>query len=183
MNDVLLVGGLERIGDLPRDRQDVGKFQSAWGPLGKELGQRGAVDELHHERRHTVGFLEPVDLRDVRMVQRREHVGFALKSHDPLSVARERFGKDFQRNIALQLRVARPVDLPHPAGADQGKNFVRADTNAGCEGIGSGWILGGRRRSTQGSLLASHETRSAWSSSSGARAAARHAASPRCSPR
>ena len=38
------------------------------------------------------------------------------------------------RDIAIELRIARPVDLPHPAFADQRGDFVDAETGAGSEG-------------------------------------------------
>ena len=38
-----------------------------------------AVDELHHQRAHVAGVLEAVDLRDVRMVERRKRLRFALE--------------------------------------------------------------------------------------------------------
>jgi hypothetical protein len=58
---------------LPRDWQGVGQGQ---GAHGHSIRQRRAVDELHDER----AVLDAVDLRDVRMVQRRQDFGFALEA-------------------------------------------------------------------------------------------------------
>jgi hypothetical protein len=52
------------------------------------------------------------------MVQRREHFGFALKSHEPVVVRRERGRQNFDGHLALELRVRRAVDLAHSAFAD-----------------------------------------------------------------
>jgi hypothetical protein len=40
--------------------------------------------------RRTGRLLEPVDRRDVRVVQRGERLGFTLESREPLGVTRER---------------------------------------------------------------------------------------------
>ena len=45
-----------------------------------------ALDQLHHERRDAVGSLEAVDLRDVRMVERREDLRFALEARQTIGI-------------------------------------------------------------------------------------------------
>ncbi len=42
----------------------------------------------------------------------------------------EEFGQDFQRDVATELRVARAIDLAHPACAEAGQNLVAADLSA-----------------------------------------------------
>jgi len=60
-------------------------------------------------------FLEPVDGRNVGMIQRGEHFRFALKACQPLGVRRQRRRQDFDGNLTLQLRVGRPIHLvPSP---------------------------------------------------------------------
>ena len=46
MHDALLVGGLERVGDLLRDRHGILDRQ---GTLCDPIGERDAVDELHDD--------------------------------------------------------------------------------------------------------------------------------------
>ena len=48
VDDALLVRGLERVGDLPRDSEG---FVGADRPTGDALGEILAFHELHHERR------------------------------------------------------------------------------------------------------------------------------------
>ena len=64
-----------------------------------------------------------------------EHFGFALEAGEPV---RDRsandVGQDLDRDLALQLRVVRAVDLAHAAGADLGGDFVRAEAGAGSQG-------------------------------------------------
>ena len=45
-------------------------------PLGDAIGQRRALDQFHHECRRAAGLLQSVDLRDVRVIERREHFDF-----------------------------------------------------------------------------------------------------------
>jgi hypothetical protein len=78
--------------------------------------------------------LESVDDSDVRMVQRGEDFRFALESGDPFCVSRECFGQDLDGNLAIELRIARPIDLPHAAGAKGGQNLVRTEAGTGVEG-------------------------------------------------
>ena len=47
-------------------------------------------------------------------------------------------GQDLERDVAIQLRVARAIDLAHAAGAEGGEDFVRAEARAG--GEGQGWL-------------------------------------------
>jgi hypothetical protein len=46
----------------------------------------------------------------------------------------ERVRQDFDRDIAIKLGVAGPVDLSHPARAEQRADFVRAEVRAWSEG-------------------------------------------------
>ena len=68
MDNPLLMSGLERFRDLPRDRERLDDWQSRW--MGRDpVRQRLALDELHHDRARTVIFLDAVDVRDIRMIE------------------------------------------------------------------------------------------------------------------
>ena len=69
------------------------------------------------------------------MIQRREGLGFAREPCEPVGVARERVGQDFDRDVAIELRIARAIHLAHAAGTNGGEDFVRAEADAG----GRGW--------------------------------------------
>ena len=53
-------------------------------------------------------------MRDVRMVQGRERLGFAREPRQPIGIACERVGQDLERDVTIEVRVAGPVDLPMP---------------------------------------------------------------------
>ena len=66
MNDPLLVRGLQRLGDLFRDRQ---RLIDRDRPAHDALGEIIALDQFHHERRDAPAFFKTVDVRDVRMIE------------------------------------------------------------------------------------------------------------------
>lgn len=78
-------------------------------------------------------FVEPVNLRDVRMIQRREHLRLAPKSREPICIVHDRIGQHFDGDIAIQPRIARPIHFAHPARARQREDFVCAETSTRCE--------------------------------------------------
>ena len=87
MDDALLVRRLQRFGDLLRDRQRLVERDR----LRARSAARGlTLDQLHHERADAAALFEAVDVRDVRMVQRGEDLGFALEAREALGVGGER---------------------------------------------------------------------------------------------
>ena len=52
------------------------------------------------------------------MVQRRQRLRFARESRQAIRIAREEIRQDLDRDVAIELRIARAVDLAHPAGAE-----------------------------------------------------------------
>ena len=57
----------------------------------------------------------------------------ALEPRETLCVGGERLRQDFDRDWAVQVRVGGLIDLTHPAHADLGADFVRAEASAWCE--------------------------------------------------
>ena len=66
MDDPVLVRRLERFRDLPDNLQGLANRD---GAAGYAIGQGRSLDQLHDDRRGVAGFLESVNLGDVRMVQ------------------------------------------------------------------------------------------------------------------
>ena len=89
MDDALLVRGFERIGDLQRNQQRVIEGDRA---RRDPIGKRRPLDQLHDQRGDARGLLEPVNVCDVRMVQRREDFRLTLESGEPLRIAGNRAG-------------------------------------------------------------------------------------------
>ena len=115
MGDALLVRGVERVANLHRVLQRLIDRQR---PL-----ERRALDVLHHQ------VIRPdiVKLADVRMIQRRDGAGFALETLAELGLG------NLDGDDAIKARVAGLIHFAHPAGAERGKDFVRAEFVAGRE--------------------------------------------------
>ena len=64
------------------------------------------------------------------MVQRGGGARFLLEALQALGVGRERRGQDLDGDVAPEPRIARAIDLAHPARADGGEDFIRAETGA-----------------------------------------------------
>ena len=130
MDDASFVRRFERQGDLMRDGQCLVGGNRA---LGDALGECGSFDQFQHEGRLTILLLEAVDGGDVRVVQRRQDLGFPLKPREACGVGRHRRRQDLDRHVAFQLAVTRAIDLAHSAFADLRGDFVRSDAGAGGE--------------------------------------------------
>src|SRR5262249_34736123 len=112
MDDPLPVRCLEGLRDLTRNRDSLVDLESAaLDPIGK----RRAFDELQHERVNAARVLEAMNGRDVLMIQRRQHLCFALESREAIGIVREDRWKDLDCDVAIQFRIARAIDLAHPA--------------------------------------------------------------------
>ncbi len=127
VNDPLLVRRLERLGDLAGDGQGLLERDR---PALQSLGEVFALDELHHERADAVRLLEAVDRGDVRVLKLGEELCLALEAGEALGVGGEHLGEDLDGDLALQLRVGRAVDDPHPALAEGAGDLVGAECRA-----------------------------------------------------
>ena len=65
----------------------------------------------------SAGFFNPIDRSDVGMIERRQHLGLALEADHSLWIARERVGKELERDLAVQREVIGQVDLAHASMA------------------------------------------------------------------
>ena len=108
MHNTRRVRRFERFRDLLEDRNGLFDRER---PTGESLLKSLAMYELHHQVREGTFCLQPVEGRDARVIQRRENARLALETGKPLCVLPQRFVKDFDRDLAPQLRILRPVDL------------------------------------------------------------------------
>ena len=60
------------------------------------------------------------------MIQRRERLGLPLETREPLRISSEELWEHLDRDVAIQLRVARAIYLAHAARAESAQNLVRA---------------------------------------------------------
>src|SRR5262245_8528965 len=73
------------------------------------------------------------------MIERGEHLRFAMKARQAISIRGERGRKYRRRNVTIELGVTCAIHLAHTAGANGGDDFVRPEANAGTERHVSLW--------------------------------------------
>ena len=130
MDDAQLVRGLERFGDLARERKGVRGWHR---PGGDQVRQVFALHQLHDQRARAGGEgvrFESVDLRDAGMVERRERLRLSREAGEVVGVRREQRRQDLDRDAAIELRVTRAIDLAHAAGAERPGDLVDPDPGA-----------------------------------------------------
>ena len=146
MDDAGIVRRSERVCDLTRDRSRL--VDRDW-PTRDPLRQVLAVDQFHDQdggRRFGASrrdrsanrrpALQAIDLRDVRMIERCERLGFAFKPHHPIGVAGKRVGQNFDRDVAVESGIAGAIHLAHSAFAKFRDDLVGSDSRAGVNGHG-----------------------------------------------
>ena len=115
MDDALLVRRFERFGDLSCDRQRlVDRHRALRNAVRQGRASTSSITSAFAGR-----VFEPVDGRDVWVIERGEDFGFALKAGKPVRVCRDRRGEDLQCDLALQSGVRRAIHLPHAARAER----------------------------------------------------------------
>jgi hypothetical protein len=94
-------------------------------------GQRLAFQVLHHEEGGAALVADVEERADVRVIELRNGLRFAVEALAELRVGGQRAGKGFDRNGAIQPRIERLVNLAHAAGAQLGDDFIGAEAGAG----------------------------------------------------
>ena len=127
MDDALFMRGFERLCDLERNRKDfVDRHRTAGDPFAESR----TVDEFEDQSLNAISFLEAVDASDVRVIEQREDLRFALEAGEALGVEHKGLWQNLQGDVAIQHRVARPIHVSHPAGTDGVLNLVIAEAGA-----------------------------------------------------
>ena len=113
---------------LPADVDRLGRRQRA---AGERLAQRRALEQLGDEIRLIVVGPDVVDREDVGVVQDCGRAGFLLEAAQPNGIAGPERRQHLDRDIAVEPRIARPVDVAHASGAEGGEDLVRTETASG----------------------------------------------------
>ena len=124
MDDALLVRRLERGRNLRGDRQGL---LDRYRTVGKTLREVVAFDELHDQGRRDrpaavawSDLLDAINLRDMRVIQRRERLRLAGEARHPLGVRGEQIRQDLDGDVAVEPRVAGAEHFAHAAGTEGG---------------------------------------------------------------
>ena len=96
--------------------------------------QRWSFNQLQNQRPRVARLLQAVDRADVGMIERRQHLRFALESGQTFGVAGKGVWEHLDRHLPVKARVSGSIDLAHAAFADLGGDFIDAEASAGLEG-------------------------------------------------
>src|SRR6202140_804936 len=86
-----------------------------------------SADERHREIRDSIGQLEVIDRKDVRVIELGERLGLCLEALDEAVVLEELRGQGFERHLAAQRLLDGSIDDGHPAPAETLDDPVLAD--------------------------------------------------------
>ena len=126
-----LCAALEGVGDLRPELHHLVERQRA---LLQAIGERLALEQLHHQEVR-VALVPDVEQRaDVGMVERGDRLRLALEALAALVVLREADGKDLDGDAAVEAGVLPAPDLAHAAGADRRLKLVRPEPRPGLRG-------------------------------------------------
>ena len=114
-------GNLDRIVDHRARRQ-----RPPVHPLAKRL----ADEQLGDDPGGAVVHADVVDRDDIRVIQAARRASFLFEPALAIGIARECRRQDLDRDLALQLRVARAIDLAHAADAEASEDLESADAIA-----------------------------------------------------
>ena len=111
MNDAFFVRGFQRLRDLSGNAQ---RFRDWEGPA-----EILPFHQFKYQPVGIAGFLQSVDRRDIGVVQRSQRPRFTAQAREALGIARKLGGQRLDGDVPAQLRIARPINLAHPASAQE----------------------------------------------------------------
>ena len=127
MNNAFLVRCIEGIGNLDGDADQI--ICGEWA-VGNPVTQCPALEQFHGDEVKPVGFIHFVDCADIRVVQSGRSPGLAQQPLHHLRVTGDFGWQAFERHLAAQTRVFRPVYHAHAARAQGVKQLVMGDCRA-----------------------------------------------------
>ncbi|OFW16004.1 MAG: hypothetical protein A3F69_02945 [Acidobacteria bacterium RIFCSPLOWO2_12_FULL_66_10] len=130
MGHTLPMRGVDRHGGLHRVSQRfVDRERTAEQPCRK----RFSLEVLHDEEVDTGVVTDVVERTDVGVMKGRDDAGFAFEPRSGVGPIESGRRQDLQRDEPIEPRVARPVDLTHPAGSDRRQHLVGTEARSGGE--------------------------------------------------
>jgi serine/threonine protein kinase len=97
-------------------------------------------DRRYQRAGEVLAALEAMDTADVRVAERGEYLGFTPKARDAFGVGGEHLVQELERDVAIELRIARDT-LPPSRRANQRGHFVIAKPRAGRQAQDPGRIM------------------------------------------
>ena len=127
MNDSFTVCGVERVRNPNRQtHQDIRLDRVS----GDAMLERRAFQKFHGDKRFAVLIVNFVDRADVRMIQGRSRLGFALKAAEGLRVFGYVVRQELECHKAAEFQILSFVDHTHSAAAELFDDAVVRDGTA-----------------------------------------------------
>jgi hypothetical protein len=145
VDDTLVVGGGQGLGERSGDREEPIERQAA---LGDDAVERLALDELHRQEVDAVGLLDRVDGDDALVVEGGEGLRLSPEAFQPLGARGHLRRQHLERHVAAELGVGGTVHLAHSAGADRGGDAVMGEAAVDQGGGSVRWRCAARRDPT-----------------------------------
>ena len=123
MRDTLFMRRFQRLGDLQRDPQRL--VQRLW------RFQRRAIHQFHGDGFALGRLLQSVDGGDVRMIQRRQRLGFPVEARQTFGIARQSGGHHLDGDLAVEPRILSAIHLAHAARAQRRQNRIGPQPDPG----------------------------------------------------
>ena len=118
------MGVIERIGHRGHDADHVGGRDSVGVPALEHPAGVDAVDQLHRDPQSGVTVAAVEDGDDIRVVQRRHHLGFLVEPPPELLVVADPGTENFQGIATRQAGMLREVHLAHTPAAEDAHDGV-----------------------------------------------------------
>ena len=123
MNDPRPMRGIERLAHFHADPHGLlQRNRTAPQPVG----QRFALEILHHQKIDALLVAHVIQRADTRMIQRRNRARLAVESLSQLWVRGKMLRQDLDGHFAAQPRVAGAIHFAHTARSQRGHNLVRS---------------------------------------------------------
>ena len=115
MDDACRVRFRKAVSNLSQVAQELPRIRF---PVVDESTQRLAIDELHRYEVCAITFANFIDVRDVRMIQRRRGLSLLYEPAHSILISSDLTGQDFERHSTSQLRIFGQIHLTHTTFAD-----------------------------------------------------------------
>jgi hypothetical protein len=114
------------VSPIASDRKALGREAAR----GDRLAERLALDVLHRQEAHPVGFLDRVQHHDAGMAERSHRARLALEALELLALRGRLRRQHLERDAASEPRILGEVDAPHAARAERLEHAVGAERAA-----------------------------------------------------
>ena len=137
MDDALLVGGGEALGDL---RGQLDGLAGREGACPETVAQRLALEQFGDQVGRALVGPDVVDDEDVGVVERGSGTGFLLEATHAIGIGRELSRQHLDGHVAPEAGVVRAIDLAHPTRPSRAVTSYGPRRAPGAIGITLPWI-------------------------------------------